>query len=162
MIPAAGEPDPRLAGFLAARGSSPALCQRDHRSFVVGPVMQGRGVEVGAIRPDERVGFTIDLDRVEELDVLQRGIELAFEDRPEVDRPDQAVRELDPQPVRPTISNPFTLWTGCPTRAPSYRSGSILPGRRLLRSLFHAASSSGESRSTSRRAGVAAVAAHHR
>jgi hypothetical protein len=30
----------RLAGFPAARGSRPALCQCDHRGLVVGPVVR--------------------------------------------------------------------------------------------------------------------------
>lgn len=42
------------------------------------------------------MSFAIDVDRVEEVEVLQGGVELAFQDRPEVDRPDQAIRELDP------------------------------------------------------------------
>src|SRR5437870_11133778 len=47
----------------------PTLSQRDHPGLMVGPVVKDRGVEIGAIRPHERVNFAVDRYRVEPIQV---------------------------------------------------------------------------------------------
>src|SRR5207249_9338739 len=88
-----------LASSLASSSGGPTLCKRDHARFVVGPVVKNGRVEVGTVRPDERMNFVIDGDSVELIEVAQWTVELAFENRPEVDRPDQPVSKLDPETI---------------------------------------------------------------
>jgi hypothetical protein len=68
----------RLASSLASSSGGPTLCKRDHARFVVGPVVKNGRVEVGTIRPDERMNFVIDGDSVELIEVAQWTVELAF------------------------------------------------------------------------------------
>jgi hypothetical protein len=75
------------------------LGQRDHRGFVFGPVVKRCRIEVGAARPHQCVNLAIEFDRVELLEVAQWAVELAFEDRPKIDRPYEPIPELDAEPV---------------------------------------------------------------
>ena len=48
------------AGLLSACGSGgPAPRQRDHVRFVLGPVVQGGGIEIGTAWPDQRVDLAV-------------------------------------------------------------------------------------------------------
>jgi len=47
--------------------------------------MEGGGIEIGSVRPNERVGFGIDSDLVEQMQVIQWSVQLARQDRPELD-----------------------------------------------------------------------------
>jgi len=79
---------------------------------MIGPVVKGGRIKVGAVRPDERVNLAIDRDRVELIEIAQRAVELAFQHRPEVDCPDQAIAKLDPEAVRPHDLESFGLVDG--------------------------------------------------
>ena len=68
----------RLASSLASSSDGPTLCKREHARFVVGPVVKNGRIEVGTIRPDERMNFVIDGDSVELIEVAQWTVELAF------------------------------------------------------------------------------------
>ena len=68
----------RLASSLASSSAGPTLCKREHARFVVGPVVKNGRIEVGTIRPDERMNFVIDGDSVELIEVAQWTVELAF------------------------------------------------------------------------------------
>jgi len=45
---------------LAVSGGSPAPRERDHACLMIGPVVKGGRVKVGAVRPNERVNLAID------------------------------------------------------------------------------------------------------
>jgi len=68
----------RLSSSLASSSGGPTFCKRDHARFVVRPVVKNGRVEVGTIRPDERMNFVIDGDSVELIEVAQWTVELAF------------------------------------------------------------------------------------
>src|SRR2546422_4316736 len=87
MLP---EGEARLAGLLSV-SRRPALRQGDHPSLVVGPVVKDGRVEIGTVRPHERVSFAVDGNRVEPVEVPQRAIEFALQYRLKVDRPAQAI-----------------------------------------------------------------------
>jgi len=61
----------------------PAAGKRDHGRFMLGPVVEGSGIEIRAVRPDERMRFTVERDGIELVEIAQRAVELAFEDGPE-------------------------------------------------------------------------------
>src|SRR6266480_3154322 len=67
-----------VASSLASSSDGPTLCKREHARFVVGPVVKNGRIEVGTIRPDERMNFVIDGDSVELIEVAQWTVELAF------------------------------------------------------------------------------------
>ena len=54
------------------------MCRGDHARFVVRPVVKNGRVEVGTIRPDERMNFVINGDSVELIEVAQWTVEIAF------------------------------------------------------------------------------------
>ena len=90
-----------LGRLLVMPSGGPAAGKRDHGRFMLGPVVEGSGIEIRAVRPDERMRFTVERDGIELVEIAQRAVELAFEDGPEVNRADEAVIELDPESVRP-------------------------------------------------------------
>src|SRR5262249_57671489 len=71
----------------------------EHGRFVLRPVVQGGGIEVGAVGPDERVRFAVEGDCVELLEIAQGAVELAFEYGSKIDRADEAVFKFDPESV---------------------------------------------------------------
>ena len=61
--------------------------------------MQRCGIEVGSVRPHERVSLRVDLNLSEDLRVSQWAVQLAGQDRCEVDLLLRAVLELHSQGV---------------------------------------------------------------
>ena len=59
--------------------------------------MERRGIEVCAVRPHERMNLGIQPHLCEEIRILQRTVQLAGQNRPEIDRLPRAVGELDAQ-----------------------------------------------------------------
>jgi hypothetical protein len=82
-------------------GGGPAPGELDHGRLVLRPVVQGGGIEIGAVRPHEGVHFAVERDGVELVKIAQRLVELPFQHRPEVYRADQAVVEFDPESIGP-------------------------------------------------------------
>ena len=68
--------------------------------FINRPVVQDGRFKVGAVRPGERMNFRIDLDLFKQGKVPQWAVQLAGQDRSEVDRPRRAVCEPDRERVR--------------------------------------------------------------
>jgi hypothetical protein len=54
-----------LRRLVVAPGGGPASRERNHGRFVLRPVVQGGGVEIGAVRPHEGVDFTVERDGIE-------------------------------------------------------------------------------------------------
>lgn len=63
------------------------------------PIVEYRGVEVGAVGPDECPYLGIHLDPGEQPHVAQWPVELAFQDALEVDLPGAAVVKADSEPI---------------------------------------------------------------
>src|SRR5438093_817096 len=132
------------AGLLSACGrGGPAPRQRDHVRFVLGPVVQGGGIEIGTAWPDQRMDLAVKGNCVELVDVAQRTVKLPFQHRPKVDRANQAIVKLDPESVRPFDLERLHLVDRMSHAPTSYRRGSILPGGLPACSRSQAANSSG-------------------
>ncbi len=65
------------------------------------PIVQGGGIEIRAIGPDQCVNLGIQHDLFKEVQVAQRPVELALEDGAEINFPAQAVVKTDLQGVWP-------------------------------------------------------------
>ena len=61
------------------------------------PVVEGRGIEVRSIGPDQSVNLWIQPDVSEQVGILQRAIQLANQHRSKIDGLLRAIRELDTQ-----------------------------------------------------------------
>src|SRR5207245_6899525 len=83
-----------------SRSRSPTSRQFRKSIFVFGPVVKGRGIEVGAVGPHQRVGIGIDADLVEQLKIAQRPIQLARQHRLKVDRLLSAVLKMNTKRIR--------------------------------------------------------------
>ena len=75
-------------------GLAPTLGGGAKGSFVLGPVVENRGIEIGAGRPDHGVNLGIESGLGKERGIAERTEEFAFEHRLEVDGARQAVIEV--------------------------------------------------------------------
>ena len=76
-------------------GDGPLAGELAEAGFVFGPVVEGCGVEVGSVGPDERVDFGVYFDLLEEVQVSEGTVELTTQDRLEVDGLHGAFIEID-------------------------------------------------------------------
>lgn len=77
----------------------PSADERLHGIQMLGPVVEGRWIEINAIRPDQRMNFWVDPDLIEERQVTQGPAQLPQQDWPEIDGLRGAVVEGDSQRV---------------------------------------------------------------
>jgi hypothetical protein len=64
--------------------------QGNHARFVFWPVVERCRIEVGAVRPNQRVNLPVELDRVELGEITQRTVKFSLEDWPKIDHPDKS------------------------------------------------------------------------
>ncbi len=64
----------------------PALNHSRELGSADGPIVQGRGIEVGSVRPDQRVRLGVDGHLVEELKVAERAIHFTAENGQKIDQ----------------------------------------------------------------------------
>jgi hypothetical protein len=121
-----------LRRLVVAPGGSPASRERNHGRFVLLPVVQGGGIEIGAVRPHEGVDFTVERDGIELIEVAQRPVEFPSSNgRKSMKRMRPSSNSIRSR-YGPSISNAFTRWIGCPIHSPieaarSFRTA-YLPG----------------------------------
>ncbi len=72
---------------------APSLSGGAECSFVLGPIVENRRVEIGSGWPNHRVNFWIESDLGKERRIAERSEKFAFEDRLEINRPRQAIAE---------------------------------------------------------------------
>lgn len=70
------------------------------RLLVVRPIMQDRGIKVGAIGPNQRVHLSINADLVEQPHISEGRIQFTGQDGFEIDGLGRGVFEVNPQSVR--------------------------------------------------------------
>src|SRR5882724_7406747 len=110
-------------------GPGPAPGEPLQRLGMPRPVVEGRGIEIGAIRPDQRLRLRVDPHLLKERAIGERPIELAGQEGREVDHPRGLVLKADPQGIR------GDHFKGCDAvdrvhRDLLYLNGMILPGSR--------------------------------
>src|SRR5882724_8176863 len=110
-------------------GPVPAPGEPLQRLGMPRPVVEGRGIEIGAVRPDQRLRLRVDPHLLKERAIGERPIELAGQEGREVDHPRGLVLKADPQGIR------GDHFKGCDAvdrvhRDLLYLNGMILPGSR--------------------------------
>ena len=91
----------RVATLSGHGGGAPAAGGGFEGGFVVGPVVQGRGIEIGAGGPDNSVDLAVENRLGENGGVAQRAEEFAFEDWLEVDDSYRLIAKANAEGVRP-------------------------------------------------------------
>src|SRR5213594_1325320 len=89
----------RVSSDGAMRGGRPAARPDDERLHVLWPVVQRGRIEVGTVRPYERMDLGIDPDLPKECRIAERSEEFSRQHGFEVDRLRRAVIERDAQRV---------------------------------------------------------------
>jgi len=97
---------PELRTALHGRRVGPPRRQPLEVGLALGPVVQDRWIEVGAVGPDERAGLGVELHAVEDGLVVQRAVERAPENGAEVDHLRSSVGEVDTKRARSHLLEP--------------------------------------------------------
>jgi hypothetical protein len=84
---------------------APAFGSSRKRGLMLGPIVQGCGIEIGARGPNDCVDFPVERNLSEDRRITQRAEKLALENGLKVNRATQTIIETQPQRVRRDVLN---------------------------------------------------------